>query len=121
MCCLKECKYHGTNNGKFKDTRYFKCENDCGMFVGLDKISERRVTIIPKPASSSANSSGTKSLKKQKSEEQKMEFELGDRVMAFDDNGGTVYGTVKWTGGGSGRFGKIVGIETVSNMHFVFI
>ena len=119
MYCLKECKYHGTNNGKFKDTQYFKCENDCGMFVGLDKISERRVTIITKPAGASADSNGTKPLKKQKSEEQKMEFEVGDRVMAFDDNGGTVYGTVKWTGGGSGRFGKIVGIETVSL--FVFI
>ena len=86
------------------------------MFVGLDKISERRITIISKPASDGggADSNATKPLKKQKSAEEKMAFEPGDRVMAFDDNGGTVYGTVRWTGGGTGRMGKIVGIETVS-------
>ena len=87
------------------------------MFVGLDKISERRVTIIAKPTGGGTDSSGTKPLKKQTSAEEKMAFVPGDRVMAFDDNGGTVYGTVRWTGGrggGTGRVGKIVGIETVS-------
>ena len=88
------------------------------MFVGLDKVSEQRQTIIPKLVSSGNDS--TNSFQKKKSvdgpSDQKMEFEVGDRVMAFDDYGGTIYGTVRWTGGGAGRMGKIVGIETVSSL-----
>lgn len=87
------------------------------MFVGLDKIAGRRVTIIPKSPASITKTTFEKPVKnfqKQKSEEQQTGFETDDRVMAFDDNGGTVYGTVRWIGGGTGRIGKIVGIETVS-------
>ena len=50
---------------------------------------------------------------KQKSVKQPhLPFKCGDRVMAFDDDGGTVLGTVKWIGGGSRH--NLVGIETVS-------
>ena len=42
-------------------------------------------------------------------------FQIGDRVMAFDEIGGTVYGTVRWTGWGIGSVREIVGTETVSN------
>ena len=84
------------------------------MFVGLDKISEQRVTFIPRLSRSGSDS--TNSSQKKKSVDQKMEFEVGDRVMAFDDYGGTIYGTVRWTGGGTGRMGTIVGIETVSSL-----
>ena len=48
---------------------------------------------------------------------QQKQIKMGDRVMAFDDGGKTVYGTVKWTGG-SGTH-KFIGIETVST--FVYI
>ena len=89
--------------------------------MGLDKISERRVTVIAKPSPGGAGSNYTKSkmnnLKtksEEKREQKQIGFESGDRVMAFDDRGGTVYGTVRWTGGGTGRIGKIVGIETIS-------
>ena len=50
----------------------------------------------------------------EKREKKQIIFEIGDRVMAFDESGGTVYGTVRWTGGGIGSVGEIVGIETVS-------
>ena len=87
------------------------------MFVGLDRISEHRVTVIPKHAGSSGTKTA-KNLQKRKSEQQlhqeKSLFEPGDRVMVFDDSGGTILGTVRWTGGGSSRIGKIAGIETVS-------
>ena len=45
-------------------------------------------------------------------------FKIGDRVMAFDNDGGTVHGTVKWIGGSVGIH-KVVGIETVSA--FIYI
>ena len=46
-------------------------------------------------------------------QQKQMPFKIGDRVMAFEDEGGTVHGTVKWAGGSTGS-GKLVGIETVS-------
>ena len=39
---------------------------------------------------------------------QQKQIKMGDRVMAFDNGGGTVYGTVKWISH------KFIGIETVS-------
>lgn len=45
-------------------------------------------------------------------------FKIGDRVMAFDNDGVTVHGTVKWTGGGPS--GRLVGIETVSQILAIY-
>ena len=87
----------------FRDERYFECDKDCAVFVGLDKLSESRSAIISKP-------------QKQKSVEQQQKqntIKIGDRVMAFDNDGGTVHGTVRWTGGSIGS-SIFIGIETVS-------
>lgn len=100
------------------------------MFVGLDRVSGHRVTIVGKvptnrsksmsamKPTSAMNSPSVMNTVRQKSEEKQEQrqpmFQIGDRVMAFDEIGGTVYGTVRWTGGGIGSMGEIVGIETVS-------
>ena len=101
----------------FKDEQYFECEKDCAVFVGLDRLSDSCVPVITKtPSSGNKNS---KNLQKQKSveQQQKQLYFKGDRLMAFDDDGGTVHGTVKWTGGTLSE--KLVGIETVSQILYI--
>ena len=106
----------------FEDEQFFVCEENCAVFVALDSLSEsHNAAIIKPPASPTADSGSTgssdnKNSRNQKSTEQQQQqvpFGIGERVMAFDDYGGNVHGTVKWTGG-STRLGKLVGIETVS-------
>ena len=77
-------------------------------------MSESCVTVVTTPSSSTtSNISGGNNVLVQ----QQKQMKIGDRVMAFDDVGGTVYGTVKWTSGSATH--KIIGIETVST--FVWI
>ena len=118
----------------FKDEQFFECQKDCAVFVGLDRLSESRTPVVTKPPSSATAGSNknSKNLQKQKSVEQQQKqksvkqqekqiyFNIGDRVMAFDNDGRTVHGTVKWTGGSTGS-GKLVGIETVSHLYFIII
>ena len=110
----------------FKDEQFFECDKDCAVFVALDRLLESRKAAITKsPTSATAVNGGTggsgnknsESLQKQKSVEQQQKqipFKVGDRVMAFDNVGGTVYGTVKWVGGSTV---KLLGIETVSVLY----
>ena len=78
-----------------------------------------KLPTIAAAASSDSGSINSKNLQIQKSVEQQekqVPFKIGDRVMAFEDEdkgGGTIHGTVKWTGLITGA-GKIIGIETVS-------
>lgn len=88
------------------------------MFVALDKLSDK--PFVTKSASyvGAPDSEAEKSLRHQKSVEhyiqQDLQFRLGDRVIAFDDKGRTVAGTVKWVGSKRLSKMKVVGIETVS-------
>lgn len=111
VCFLQEHRNCSTSDGTFRDERFFECEKGCAVFVGLDRLSENRVAVASKPSSSVTSHN----LKKQKSVEQQQKqtpFKIGDRVMAFDEDGGTVHGTVKWVGGTN--YSKSIGIETVS-------
>ena len=115
----------------FKDEQFFECAKDCAVFVALDRLSDSNVPVITKPpvtagSSSSSGNKNSKGLQKQKSVEQQqklveqqqkqMFFKIGDKVMAFGNDGETVYGTVRWTGGTTTGSGKLVGIETVSHL-----
>lgn len=114
MCVfLQEHRYCSTSDGTFRDERFFECEKGCAVFVGLDRLSENRVAIASKPFGSVTSGNGS-NLQKQKSveQQQKQTFKIGDRVMAFDEDGGTVHGTVKWIGGTNSK--RLIGIETVS-------
>ena len=35
----EQCRGNGTTDGMFHGLRYFQCEDNCGLFVGLDKLS----------------------------------------------------------------------------------
>ena len=35
----EQCRGHGTSDGTFQGMSYFQCEGNCGLFVGLDKLS----------------------------------------------------------------------------------
>ena len=35
----EQCRSNGTTEGTFQGIRYFVCEKNCGLFVGLDKLS----------------------------------------------------------------------------------
>ena len=35
----EQCRGHGTIDGTFHGVSYFQCEGNCGLFVGLDKLS----------------------------------------------------------------------------------
>ena len=38
----EQCRGNGTTDGTFQGMRYFICEDNCGLFVGLDKLSPDR-------------------------------------------------------------------------------
>ena len=144
--------------------QFFKCEKDCGVFVGLDKLSESSVPAVTKSPSSppavtkspssplavtkspssppavtkspssppavikspSSPPAVTKSPSSATSDsncgdnilQKERVFKILDKVMAFDDDGGTVYGNVKWIGRNPlvpSVSKELVGIETVSS------
>ena len=113
----------------FKDEQYFECDKDCAVFVALDRLFESPKDAITKPPTGAtagndvtggSGNKNSKNLQKQKSVEQQQKqplFKIGDRVIAFDDGGRVVYGTVKWIGGSI--HGKLIGIETVSTFIYV--
>ena len=49
----EQCRGNGTTDGTFQGTRYFLCEDNCGLFVGLDKLSPDRhgSSLINEPRS----------------------------------------------------------------------
>ena len=136
----------GTTDGTFRDQRYFHCEDNCGLFVALDKLSPdpqgSSLTKEPgggksyaKVASHGPSSQGGQStpaantrsrshaVSKESSVDQltSSRFKKGNRVVAFNKNGIGVHGTVRWVGKAtaSRKFTvTVVGIETVSNTSF---
>ena len=38
----EQCRGNGTTDGTFQGVRYFHCQGNCGLFVGLDKLSADR-------------------------------------------------------------------------------
>ena len=110
----------------FKDKQFFECDKNRADFLALDRVFENRKAAITKPPTGTTAGNGStggsgnnnsKNLQKQKlvePQQKQIPFKCGDRVMAFNDDGGTVYGTVKWIGGAFGSRGKLIGIETVS-------
>ena len=106
------------------------CDKDCAVFVALDRLIESHnpgiAEIFSRPSATASNggtggsgNKNSKNLQKQRSMEEQQKqttFKIGDRVMAFENDGGTVYGTVKWAGGNVGA-DQLMGIETVSVLY----
>ena len=118
----------GTTDGTFRDQRYFHCEDNCGLFVALDKLSPdsqgssltkeprggksyAKVASYEPPQSSQLHwpdsgspASSTRSRSQAVSKESSVDqitssrFKKGNRVVAFNKNGTAVHGTVRWVG-----------------------
>lgn len=126
----------GTTDGTFRDMRYFHCEDKCGLFVALDKLSMDRegntLEAEPRGGQSYAkavshgttvssrscrqNSGPPADNTRARSQRPLPRFKTGDRVVAFDKTGNRIHGTVRWVGMIDKVQHFVVGIETVSSV-----
>ena len=132
----------GTTDGTFRNVRYFTCEDKCGLFVALDKLSidpeGNTLEKAPRGGQSYANAvqgpatSGRSYLhdsgppadnlrprsqaiqRPNVHDDRRPQFKKGDRVVAFDRKANCIHGTVCWAGN-SEKVRSIVAIETVSS------
>ena len=116
----------GTTDGTFRDQRYFHCEDNCGLFVALDKLSpdSQGSSLTKEPPSGksyakvashgppqggqstpAANTRARRQvISRHESKESSVDrhgpprFKPGDRVVAFNKKGIRVHGTVRWVG-----------------------
>ena len=110
LCSLvQELKFRGlgSSNGRYHDIRYFPCDNKCGEFVALDRIS--RMKTEHKRKFRSLNPSQRADF----SASMTVGLLSGERVIVYNRKNVPIHGTVRWRGQ-HGTLGEIVGIETVS-------
>ena len=127
----------GTSEGTFQNKKYFKCDPDSGVFVGLDKLAPleddnnypefRTPSKSPKrddhgQVNFKSRLDSVTSFFKGKSDlkfPQPRHFDslkLDQRVVIFCDKGTPLRGTVRYTGGAedsSGHVKSVVGLELV--------
>ena len=99
---MQENKEEGTSNGWCKGKQHFRCENNCAVFVSVDKLTD------PKTASAA------KLVQNSKPED---EIKMGSLVKFFDINNDYEKGIVRWIGSDNSSVPsntKIIGIEAVS-------
>ena len=112
----------GSCDGSFRDSRYFICEDDHGIFLPASNILtvSQSSSAHPIPKSSTPILQGPHNPSKKllvlsaKSKTDR-DFYLDDRVVVFDKDGNRVPGVVKWASPGKehGLNCYIIGIETV--------
>ena len=110
LCSLvQELKFRGlgSSNGRYHDIRYFPCDNKCGEFVALDRLS--RMKTEHKRKFRSLNPSQRADF----STSMTVGLPSGERVVVYNRKNIPIHGTVRWRGQ-HGTLGEIVGIETVS-------
>ena len=117
----------GTTDGTFRDVRYFICEEKCGLFVALDKLSMDSdgniLEAAPHGGHSYSNAVSHGTARSDRSypqdsghptdnlrprsqavqrpnvrDDQRPRFKKGDRVVAFNKKGHRIHGTVRWVG-----------------------
>lgn len=98
----------------------FQCEENCGLFVGLDKLSrDPQGSSRAKGSSSSQNVTDETSVRKSSGSNVNASpkgFKIGDRVVVYNKKNIPVHGVVVWVGkySGPGVNFTMLGIETVS-------
>ena len=80
----------GTSDGTFKKQRYFECEEECGLFVNIQKIRRHRDESFSLSLTEDFGPTGHTS-------EPQHTVSLNERVVWISDNG-IEFGTVLWTG-----------------------
>ncbi len=90
----------GRTDGFFGGYRYFECDQDCAVFVSLDKLAAKpphqvpHVSIDRNPYNLAVGSTV--------------------QVASVDPNNPPHYGVIRWTGRVAGVDGQVAGIELVS-------
>lgn len=121
--CDKLHRTKGSSDGSFQEYQYFECEQNCGMFVSLERIlsqhprgtpsdhqSQRQYTpttandnkqsyarVLSKPQPSSVGRDTGTEVDPPSSKAQSA-YKVNDRVVIFDKNDIALHGVVKWTG-----------------------
>jgi ubiquitin thioesterase CYLD len=97
----------GSTNGYFRDKNYFKCEEDCGLFVGLDRVHQ-----IPRADGQSAKVPGSTHTSQPPDHslvhvQPPPNVRKGDQVVVHNKTGKPCQGTVEWIGTETGlrKFG----------------
>ena len=94
----------GTTNGEFKKHKYFECNEDCAVFVSVDKLKELQSSLSSHSDSTyfsdQTTSSSSEILLRARSVDDMVQtcaLAINDRVVWMSDNG-PEYGTVRWIG-----------------------
>lgn len=123
---MQEGQYrgHGITDGTYRNERYFHCEDKCGLFVALDKLSmDREGNILekaPRGGHGYAKAASHKTAARRPTtihNDRLPRFKKGDRVVAIDKKGIYIHGTVRWSGMNK-AVRNLVGIETVSSAYY---
>jgi len=99
-----EFEGEGTSNGEFKKQRYFDCEEDCAVFVSIDKLEPLQSSYSSycdsTYSSDQSRGSSSEMLITQRSVAdivQTCALAINDRVVWMSDDG-PEHGTVRWVG-----------------------
>ena len=112
----------GSSDGSFRDTRYFMCNDQHGLFLPASNILtvSQSSSTPPIPTSSTSTLQGPRNSSKKllvsaTRSKTDRDFYLDDPVVVFDKDGRRVPGVVKWAVHGKERGLNyyIIGIETV--------
>ena len=124
----------GSTDGVFGGYRYFQCDENCGLFVSLEKLApepppspgaDYSVAKKPKnpPVDSSANTGKVSSHSFDPPVDQPHQhFKVNDRVVVYNKKNIAVHGTVRWTGRRVQTRtleSNHIGIETVSSSYCI--
>ena len=122
----EQYRHHGSSNGFFGGEQFFKCDENCALFVPLDRLTpiEPMQQNEPDPqkhpmttrSQTKAQQSNLDQYNRSCSPKQHhFQFQLNDRVVVHDKHGTGVYGAVKWIENVqyAGEYLTAVGIETV--------
>ncbi|XP_064393273.1 ubiquitin carboxyl-terminal hydrolase CYLD-like isoform X2 [Halichondria panicea] len=104
--CLQDSRYlgKGSSDGFFGGCKYFDCDQDCGLFVSLDKLAAKPPHQVPhgstrqqlKSSSPSGVNSSTHGSPIDKPPTHM--FKINDRVVVYNRKKEPMGGTVRWIG-----------------------
>ncbi len=101
---LQDSRYlgKGSSDGFYGGYSYFECDQDCGLFVSLDKLAAKpprqvpHVSIPQQPKSSTLP--GANPHIQGSCADKPPVFKINDRVVVYNRKNVPIHGTVRWTG-----------------------
>ena len=101
-----EFRHRGNNNGFFGSVQHFTCDDKCGLFVPLHRLSPNPGSPPTATGSQHQHSQAHTAMNKaldhplqgiKNRHPPKPQFQLKDRVTVYNKYGEGVHGKVKWT------------------------